>query len=256
MLPPSGGSLEVHAFYSQSWGEELYLKEPPPGSLSLFFWFPQIWAGRPMGLLPVWMMAPFPIAPVEEKAYKIRGKRSRIKERSNAIIETSPPICIKGLTTTFSCLYYPRGDGWAWGGAVSLSPGWLQSVALSISLRFTGSPYTPKTASRSETRFPERHKDCQSEFKLDFNRHVPRQEAQKSIFRTIPAFQFMGIKQPTDLLPQAIFGKGADQICMHLRSHTHSTGENTALWGERSTRLVLGRCLWASVGSVVVNQCE
>lgn len=44
----------------------------------------------------------------------------------------------------------------------------------------------------------------------------------------------MGIKQPTDLSLQAISGKGADQICMHLRSYTHAhrhaqakTGTNT-----------------------------
>lgn len=46
----------------------------------------------------------------------------------------------------------------------------------------------------------------------------------------------MGIKQPTDLSLQAISGKGADQICMHLRSYTHThahrhaqakTGTNT-----------------------------
>lgn len=36
----------------------------------------------------------------------------------------------------------------------------------------------------------------------------------------------MGIKQPTDLLLQAIAEKGADQICMHLRSHArrHAQG--------------------------------
>lgn len=36
----------------------------------------------------------------------------------------------------------------------------------------------------------------------------------------------MGIKQPTDLLLQAISEKGADQICMHLRSHArrHAQG--------------------------------
>lgn len=32
----------------------------------------------------------------------------------------------------------------------------------------------------------------------------------------------MGIKQPTDLSLQAISGKGADQICMHLQSYTHT----------------------------------
>lgn len=93
-------------------------------------------------------------------------------------------------------------------------------VALSISLCFSGSPYTPKTHPAPRHVFPERHKDCQSEFKLDFNRHVPSQEAQRSIFRSIPAFQFTGIKQPTDLSLQAIFGRGVDQICMHLRSYT------------------------------------
>lgn len=32
----------------------------------------------------------------------------------------------------------------------------------------------------------------------------------------------MGIKQPTDPSLQAILGKGADQICMHLRSCTYT----------------------------------
>lgn len=98
-----------------------------------------------MGLLPVWMMAPFPIAPVEEKSYETRGKRSRIKERSDAIIEMSPSICIKCLPVELLpsavSLILTGIDGW---GAVSLSPGWVQSVTLSISLRFTGSPCTPK----------------------------------------------------------------------------------------------------------------
>lgn len=147
-------------------------------------------------------------------------------------------ICVKyppSLTTTFNCVCRPLRGRRRGGGGLGGRRGrrgrerycrspqvGAESVALSISLRFTGSPYTPKPASCSETRFPERHKDCQSEFKLDFNRHVPRREAQKSIFRTIPAFQFMGIKQPTDLSLQAILGKGADQICMHLRSHTRA----------------------------------
>lgn len=176
--------------------------------------------------------------PVEAKEkHKEKEKHSTKQERSNVIIEVSLSICVKyppSLTTTFNCVCHPLRGRRRGGGGIGRaeeeegerycrSPQvGAESVALSISLRFTGSPYTPKPASCSETRFPERHKDCQSEFKLDFNRHVPRREAQKSIFRTIPAFQFMGIKQPTDLSLQAILGKGADQICMHLRSYTHT----------------------------------
>lgn len=74
----------------------------------------------------------------------------------------------------------------------------------------------------------------------------------------------MGIKQPTDLLLQALSEKGADQICMHLRwrargcegnvgegvlqgAHTHteehlSERTHAAVLGEHYCRVLLGRC--------------
>lgn len=232
--------------------------------------------------MPAWMMAPFPIVPVKAKEkHKEKEKHSTKQERSNVIIEVSLSICVKyppSLTTTFNCVCHPLRGRRRGGGGIGRaeeeegerycrSPQvGAESVALSISLRFTGSPYTPKPASCSETRFPERHKDCQSEFKLDFNRHVPRREAQKSIFRTIPAFQFMGIKQPTDLSLQAILGKGADQICMHLRSYTHThahshrqTQVHTLHTPPESTRLSSGSVTpgwcWGDICGLLWEEC-
>lgn len=114
------------------------------------------------------------------------------------------------LCAIYIQLSHPRRARWreSGGAVLSLSPGWYgehHSVNITALHRL---PLQSETASCSETRFPERHKYCQSEFKLDFNRHVPSHEAQRSIFRTIPAYQFMGIKQPTDLLLQAILGEG------------------------------------------------
>ncbi len=47
----------------QYYSTHQYLKEPPPGSFSLFFWFPESCMVTPAGLLPVWIAAGFPKAP-------------------------------------------------------------------------------------------------------------------------------------------------------------------------------------------------
>ena len=75
----------------------------------------------------------------------------------------------------------------------------------------------------------------------------------------------MGIKQPTDLSLQAILGKGADQICMHLRSYTHThthtqakTGTNTYTHYTHHLRAhssLMGALRPVGVGAIFVGFC-
>lgn len=48
-----------------------YLNEPPPGSFSLFFWFPESWMVMPAGPLPVWMADGFPKVPNKKRQNNI-----------------------------------------------------------------------------------------------------------------------------------------------------------------------------------------
>lgn len=146
MLPPCDGCREQQPLYSRS-PSKMYLKEPPPGSLSLFFWFPEICTAKPTGLLPAWMMAPFPIVPVEQRRKKnIKHNRKGVMlslkcpflSASNILL---PNNYLRTVSVILSGVH--GGEGGQERYCRSPQVG-AESVTLSISLRFTGSPYTPK----------------------------------------------------------------------------------------------------------------
>lgn len=114
MLPPCDGCWERQPLDGRSPGE-MYLNEPPPGSLSLFFWFPEICTAKPTGLLPAWMMAPFPIVPVKQRRKK---KEEKTKQNRKEVwcYHWRVPFYLHQifscLTTTFNCVCHPLRGGW------------------------------------------------------------------------------------------------------------------------------------------------
>lgn len=145
------------------------------------------------------------------------------------------------------------------------------SVILSISLRFNGSPYIPKLLPAPRHIFRRGIRTARMNLNLILTSMFLAERYRKVFLELSPHsnlwawnnLQIFHCRLSQERQIKFVCTPNSARASRHIQAKTgarttitRATWEHTSLFGERRAWLMFGRYLWASVGRVFVNQCE